>query len=190
MKIAFVAFVVQSSVFHFVLRSSCLRRVCELTRDWRLLWDWTPLPPWWGACFSSANSDSTPATDDVVSVRFPFPISCGVGGEVEVGLALDFNFNLNENKLWALCILYLCILRHSFSLFASVMLRDFRVYLKIQMDGHGLRVYEYVTVDALHRYHYNCSRLYRELSKIVCSLNECQMVWTMADLTVFAVGVN
>lgn len=70
------------------------------------------------------------------------------------------------------------------------MLRDFRVYLKIQMDGHGLRVYEYVTVDALHRYHYNCSRVYRELSKIVCSLNECQMVWTMADLTIFAVGVN
>lgn len=100
-----------------------------------------------------------------------------VGGEVEVGLAPDFNFNLNENKLWALCILYLCILRHSFSLFASVMLRDFRVYLKIQMDG---RPDVYVTVDAVHRHIYNC-RVYtcRECtarSRGCLSLNECQLV--------------
>lgn len=61
---------------------------------------------------------------------------------IRVGVVVvgpDFNFNLNENKLWSLCIYVFCACgRRSFSLFASLMLRDFWVYLTTQMDGlHG-----------------------------------------------------
>lgn len=117
-------------------RSSCLQWVCVLTWHWRLL----PLSGRLLSCCCCSFS---------ASCWLPLLV-CGAEVEVEVEAGLS-------SPCWSCCeavrrlqfqfkwkqtvgTLYLCILRRSFSLFASVMLRDFRVYLKIQMDGHGLYV--------------------------------------------------
>lgn len=141
MKIVLV-FGLQSSfsVFIFVLR------VCQESASWLET----------GVFFEAALFPPlglTPAASASACV-----VRLQVGGEVEVGLALDslwtcsglqFQFKWKQTVGTLYIVRYLCILRHSFSLFASVMLRDFRVYLKIQMDG-GVDTAStpYVTVDA------------------------------------------
>lgn len=145
--------------------------------------------PWWGACFSFANSDSTPATDDVVSVRFRVEWRRS-RSRTRSGLQFQFKWKQTVGTLYfvfmyfAAFIQLVCICNASW---LSSVLKD--------TDG-------WTRTESIRVCNCRCSpqiplqlrqgiwSAQQDCMFCCTSMNECQMVWTMADLTIFGVGVN